>query len=76
MSVEEKRGRGRPRLPEGTGKIELFTLRLSAEDRAWIEAAAQNAGKPATRWAREALLFVARHSASSTDKPPLAAKNR
>lgn len=49
----------------GTAKVGVFTLRLSAEERASIEAAAERAGKPVTQWAREAVLAAAERSLAS-----------
>lgn len=46
----------------GTAKVGMFTLRLSAEERAAVIAAAERAGKPVTQWAREAVLEAARRS--------------
>lgn len=60
MSEREKRGPGRPPKATGTAKVGVFAIRLSAEDRAAIEAAAARAGKPVTQWAREALLAATR----------------
>jgi predicted HicB family RNase H-like nuclease len=57
-----KRGPGRPAFAEGTARTGVFAIRLSDEDRAAIEAAAERAGKPVTQWAREALLVAARPS--------------
>lgn len=59
MSEQDKRGPGRPPLKNGTAKVGMFTLRLSAEERAAVIAAAERAGKPVTQWAREALLAAA-----------------
>jgi len=49
---------GRPKLPKGEAK-ELFSLRLSKEDRKTIERAAKKAGSKVTKWARETLLSAA-----------------
>lgn len=57
--TEKKRGPGRPSLAEGTAKVVVFSLKMSAEERAAIGAAAERAGKPVTQWAREALLAAA-----------------
>jgi len=51
---------GRPPLPEGKARGAVFTLRLSDDERATIEAAALRNGKPVTQWARDALLTAAR----------------
>ncbi len=34
----------------------MFAMRLSEEDRAAIDAAAEKAGKPVTQWARDVLM--------------------
>jgi hypothetical protein len=60
VSAREKRGPGRPAFAEGTAKTGVFAMRLSAEERAEIETAAERAGKPTTQWAREVLLAMAR----------------
>jgi hypothetical protein len=43
-------------LPKGTARTGSFTVKVSDDERAKIEAAAAKVGKPATTWAREALL--------------------
>jgi hypothetical protein len=65
-----KRGPGRPAFAVGTAKTGVFAIRLSDEDRATIEAAAERAGKPVTGWARETLLAAAR----ADGLPPFAAR--
>lgn len=50
---------GRPPLGD-RARAAIFTLRLSAEERDALDAAAERAGKPVTKWARDALLMVAR----------------
>ena len=55
----KKRGPGRPPMPEGKARAAMFAVRLSAVERAEIEAAAARAEKPVTQWAREALLAAA-----------------
>jgi hypothetical protein len=47
---------GRPRLPDGTARTEVFAIKLSAEERAQIDATAERAGKHVTQWARDALI--------------------
>lgn len=47
-------------MPPGKARDGVFAIRLSAEDRAAIVAAAKCANTPVTRWAREALLAQAR----------------
>ena len=59
------RGPGRPSAKMSTARTEVFTLRLSEEDRDAIDAAATRAGKPVTQWAREALLLAAGATLSS-----------
>ncbi len=59
----EKRGPGRPAFAEGTARTGVFTIRLSDEERAAIEAAAKRDGKHITQWARDALLAAATSSA-------------
>jgi|GEM_PF-3195612 hypothetical protein len=62
MSRERKRGPGRPAFTEGTARTEVFTLKLSADERAAIIGAAERDGKLVTQWAREALLTAATSS--------------
>jgi uncharacterized protein (DUF1778 family) len=56
----DKRGPGRPAFKEGTAKTGVFAIRLSDEERAAIETAADRAGKPVTQWARDILVHAAR----------------
>jgi uncharacterized protein (DUF1778 family) len=56
---DPKRGPGRPAFAEGTARTGVFAIRLSDEERAAIEAAAESTGKPVTQWAREALMLAA-----------------
>ncbi len=49
---------GRPPLPEGEVR-KAFNLRLSADERERVEAAAEQAGKPASQWAREVIVAAA-----------------
>lgn len=59
-----ERGPGRPAFAEGTARTGVFTIRLSDDERAAIEAAAERAGKPVTQWARETMIEAAlRHAA-------------
>jgi hypothetical protein len=55
----KKRGPGRPAFAEGTAKTAVFAIRLSDDERAAIDSAADRASKPVTQWAREALLAAA-----------------
>ena len=52
----KRRGPGRPTVPEAERKAAIFSVRLSAEEREDIEAAAQSQGVRAAAWARLALL--------------------
>jgi hypothetical protein len=56
----KNRGPGRPAFAEGTARTGVFTIKLSAEERSAIVAAADRAGKPPTRWAREILVRATR----------------
>lgn len=51
---------GRPKLPAGEGKRTHLIVRLSAEEKAAIEAAAEHAGASVSAWVREALLAAAK----------------
>ena len=56
-----KKGRGRPRLPEGAVKVTTFSLRLTVDEAAVIKEAAERAGaKSASDWARDVLVAAAR----------------
>ena len=57
--ASEKRRPGRPAFADGTARTGVFAVRLSDEERKAIQAAATRAGKPVTRWAREALVAAA-----------------
>ena len=50
---------GRPRKAPGDAKASTFSVRLTADERAMIEAAAERAGMKASEWARRALLAAA-----------------
>ena len=54
-----KRGPGRPAFEEGTARTAVFTLKVSDQERAAFDAAAERAGKSLSQWAREALLTAA-----------------
>lgn len=62
MKREKKRGPGRPSFTEGTARTEVFTLKLSADERAAIIDAAERDGKLVTQWAREMLIQSATRS--------------
>jgi hypothetical protein len=53
---------GRPPLAAGKVRSAVFTLRLSAAERAAIIVAAARAGIPVTQWARDVLVTAARKS--------------
>jgi hypothetical protein len=53
MTTQRKRGPGRPSFAEGTARTGVFTIKVSHQERAAIDAAAERAGKPVTQWARE-----------------------
>jgi uncharacterized protein (DUF1778 family) len=59
MKAQKKPQRGRPLMPVGVAKIGVFTMRLSDDERALLDAAAMRAGKKPTSWAREILLRAA-----------------
>lgn len=61
--MKGKRGPGRPAFAAGKARTGSFTVKVSDDERAKIEAAAAKAGKPATTWAREALLSATASSA-------------
>lgn len=54
-----RRGPGRPAFAGGTARTGSFTVKVSDDERAQIEAAAHRAGKRVTEWARDALLSAA-----------------
>jgi len=58
--VRKKRARmGRPPKAPGETKASTFSVRLTAEERAWIEAAAERAGVKTSEWARRVLIASA-----------------
>jgi hypothetical protein len=64
----QKRGRGRPRLPKGEARQQIFSIRLSADERKTVgEAAERSAAQSASDWARAVLLHVA--NATVSDGP-------
>ena len=54
-----RRGPGRPAFEEGTARTGVFTLKVSDQERAAFDTAAERAGKSVSQWAREALLAAA-----------------
>ncbi len=63
-------GRGRPKLPQGEAR-EIFSLRITPEERARIESAAKASGEKASRWARNYLLSFA--SEKDAPRSPMSA---
>lgn len=61
MSPRRKKKAGRPPKPKGEAKALVFCVRLSPDERALIDAAAERDGWPSSAWAREVLLAYARH---------------
>ena len=59
-AANRKRGPGRPAFEEGTARTAVFTLKVSDQERAAINAAAERAGKPVSQWARETLVAASR----------------
>lgn len=59
MSRRGKPKLGRPPLPKGETKATIFSIRLSPEERAAIEAKATADGLKASEWARRILLEAA-----------------
>jgi hypothetical protein len=64
----KRRGRGRPSLPKAERKGAIFSVRLSPEERAQVERAAQALGLKAAAWGREVLLEAATRGAASTHR--------
>lgn len=58
--MAEKRGRGRPELPEGEGKSSYIGFRVADEDRERMEAAASAANLLLSDWCRAKLIAAAR----------------
>lgn len=56
--TKKKSKMGRPKLPK-SDKRKVFSLRFSKHEREKIEHAAEKAGRPVTKWARETLLAAA-----------------
>jgi hypothetical protein len=59
MAIKKNKKMGRPPLPKGEVRNQ-FPMRLSEDERAAVEAAAQKAGQPVTTWARGVLMAAAR----------------
>ena len=53
------RAAGRPKLPKGEAKGVVIALRVTEAEMAAITEAAERAGRPISRWARELLLAEA-----------------
>jgi uncharacterized protein (DUF1778 family) len=60
--TEAKKKRGRPQLSPDERKRAIFSIRLSPEERAEIEAAAEQNGQKASDWARSVLLAACKRS--------------
>lgn len=59
LRIAKKAKRGRPKLPRGTNRGCVITLRLKAGERKSVVSAAERAGKTLSEWIREALLSTA-----------------
>ena len=70
MSAGRRKGPGRPRLPASERKGKVFSVRLSREERAQVEAAAKARRLTAVAWAREILLEGARRQLPVTPAAP------
>ena len=55
-----KARKGRPPKAPGEAKASTFSVRLTTEERAQVEAAAERAGLKASEWARRTLLCCSR----------------
>jgi uncharacterized protein (DUF1778 family) len=53
---------GRPKLPKSEKKTQRVEIRLSTDERAAFEAAAEEAGLPLSEWLRDLALKAAQHS--------------
>ena len=58
--------RGRPKKPAGEARTVLFQIRMTAEERAAIEQAANERSLDASTWARSELLTLAKKLASQS----------
>lgn len=56
MSPKRKRGPGRPRLPKGEAKGRVLSVRLTATERAAVDAAAAGVSQSPSDWARRVLV--------------------
>lgn len=63
---------GRPPKAPGDAKASTFSVRLRADERAAIEAAAERAGVWASEWARRVLLEATAKAAQDTEPNPVA----
>lgn len=55
MPQAKTRRPGRPKLPKGDAKSSIVPIRLNAEDRKRVEAAARASNKSVSEWIRGAL---------------------
>ena len=62
--AESKPKRGRPPVAEGERKASTFSVRLTKEERAEVDAAAKRDGGGTSEWARRVLLATARAPAT------------
>ncbi|HET6916263.1 MAG TPA: hypothetical protein VFH56_09270 [Acidimicrobiales bacterium] len=59
--MSEKRTRGRPPIT-GTARGEILRVRVSTDERALMQAAADKAGQPLALWAHDRLLAAAKRA--------------
>lgn len=64
MTINQKRGRGRPPIPESERRGNYPTVPLSDGELAEIQAAAERSGSMLATWMRDVLLRAARRANS------------
>ncbi len=62
------RKRGRPAFAEGEALDRVFTLRLTENERATLQEAADQTEQPVTKWARKQLLAAAKKTLATRDR--------
>jgi hypothetical protein len=58
---------GRPKKPEGGARKNVLRIRLTTEERATLDAAAQARGLDVSAWARSELLTLARKTVKTKE---------
>ena len=68
MTINEKRGRGRPPIPESERRGNYPTVPLSDSELSEIQVAAERSGSMLATWMREVLLRAARRGSRKSHR--------